>query len=243
MTYLNTKLKCLLLDDELPSLSYLKLLCEQISEIEVVKAFNDPRDFMLELPHLDFDVLITDIEMPHIKGLDLVQHLPQKAVIFTTAYDEYAADAFDLQVIDYVRKPLQLSRLKQALEKVTIWQTKAVTKEKTFIQANSDKGKYLLYFDRIAYITTSALDSRDKVVHLETGSEITLKNISFHVLEQELPSAAFCRINKKELIALSIVTSFSHEEINSSMLLENGQSRSFTLSDKYKTDFLQKISI
>ena len=239
---MNTKLKCLLLDDELPSLSYLKLLCEQIPEIEVVKAFNDPRDFLQEYQQLDFDVLITDIEMPHMKGLDLVQHLPQKAVIFTTAYDEYAADAFDLQVIDYVRKPLQLNRLKQALEKASLWQNKALKKQKTFIQVNSDKGKYLLYFDQIAYITTSALDSRDKVVHLRAGNEVTLKNISFHVLQEELPAAAFCQINKKELIALSIVTSFSHEEINIS-IAEGGQSQSFSLSDKYKTDFLQKISI
>ncbi|KGE16011.1 LytR/AlgR family response regulator transcription factor [Sphingobacterium deserti] len=240
---MNTKLKCLLLDDELPSLSYLKLLCEQIAEIEVVKAFNDPRDFMHEYQHIDFDVLITDIEMPHIKGLDLVQLLPHKAVIFTTAYDEYAADAFDLQVIDYVRKPLQLNRLKQALQKVSRWQTKEVTKEKTLIQVNSDKGKYLLYFDQIAYITTSTLDSRDKVVHLKTGNEVTLKNISFHALQEELPAPAFCRINKKELIALSIVASFSHEEINSSIINESGHSRSFTLSEKYKTDFLQKITI
>ncbi|TDS17420.1 LytR/AlgR family response regulator transcription factor [Sphingobacterium paludis] len=240
---MNTKLKCLLLDDELPSLSYLKLLCEQIPDIEVVKAFNDPRDFLQECQHIDFDVLITDIEMPHIKGLDLVQHLPQKAVIFTTAYDEYAADAFDLQVIDYVRKPLQLNRLKQALEKVSLWQTKTLETQKSFIQVNSDKGKYLLYFNQIAYITTSALDSRDKVVHLLSGNEVTLKNISFHTLQGALPATAFCQVNKKEIIALSIVTSFSHEEISSSLLAENGQLRSFSLRDKYKTEFLQKVSI
>jgi len=243
LTYLNTKLKCLLLDDELPSLSYLKLLCEQIAEIEVVKAFNDPREFMLEYQYLDFDVLITDIEMPHIKGLDLVKHLVHKAVIFTTAYDEYAADAFDLHVVDYVRKPLQLNRLKQALQKVSRSQTKQATKEKNFMQVNSDKGKYLLHFDQIAYISTSALDSRDKVVHLKTKNEVTLKNIPFHFLLDELPAAAFCRINKKELIALSIVSSFSHDEINSSIVAENGQHRSFTLSQKYKTNFLQKIAI
>jgi len=233
----------LLLDDELPSLSYLKLLCEQIPQVDVVKAYNDPRDFLAEYATIDFDVLITDIEMPYIKGVELVQYLQGKAVIFTTAYDEYAADAFDLQAIDYVRKPLQLERLKQAIAKAKLWQEKAGDKKPLFIQVNSDKGKYLLYFHQIAFITTSTLDSRDKVVLLSSGQEITLKNISFQTLEGALPKTEFCRINKKELIALSIVSSFSHDEISSRLLLENGHVRTFSLSDKFKTGFLQKIAV
>ncbi len=240
---MNTKLKCLLLDDELASLSYLKLLCEQIPQVEIVKAYNDPRDFLAEYASIDFDMLITDIEMPHIKGVELVQYLQGKSVIFTTAYDEYAADAFDLQAIDYVRKPLQLERLQQAIAKAKLWKEKAGDKRPLFIQVNSDKGKYLLYFNQIAFITTSTLDSRDKVVLLHSGQEITLKNIAFQNLEEALPKTAFCRINKKELIALSIVSSFSHDEISSTLQLDNGQPRTFGLSDKYKTNFLQKISV
>ncbi|WDF70044.1 response regulator transcription factor [Sphingobacterium oryzagri] len=240
---MNTKLKCLLLDDELPSLSYLKLLCEQLPGVEVVKAFNDPLDFMNEFARIDFDLLITDIEMPNMKGIELVEHIKEKAVIFTTAYGEYAADAFDLQVIDYVRKPLQLERLRQAIKKVQLWHNKALHRQKTFIQVNSDKGKYLLHFDQIRFITTSALDSRDKVVYLDNGSQITLKNISFQTLEEAWPSTDFCRINKKEIIAMQIVSAFSHDEISTTLLLENGQARTCSLSEKYKMDFLQKIAL
>lgn len=240
---MNTKLKCLLLDDELPSLSYLKLLCEQLPELEVVKAFNDPLDFMRAYPHIDFDLLISDIEMPDMKGIELVKHLKDKAVIFTTAYDEYAADAFDLQVIDYVRKPLQLERLRQAIQKVLVWQQNLLSQKKTYIQVNSDKGKYLLHFDQIMFITTSSLDSRDKVVRLQNGSEITLKNIAFPTLEEALPISDFCRINKKEIIAMKIVAAFSHDEISTILQLENGHTRTCSLSEKYKTDFLQKIAL
>lgn len=240
---MNTKLKCLLLDDELPSLSYLKLLCEQLPDVEVVKAFNDPLDFMEEFRQIEFDLLITDIEMPNIKGIELVKHIQNKAVIFTTAHNEYAADAFDLQVIDYVRKPLQIERLKQAIDKVKIWYQKTLNQKKAFIQVNSDKGKYILHFDKTMFITTSALDSRDKVIILDSGSEITLKNIAFQTLEEALPSSDFCRINKKEIIAMRIVSAFSHDEITTTLSLENGHARTCSLSEKYKMNFLQKIAL
>ena len=97
---MNTKLKCLLLDDELPGLSYLKLLCEQIPQLEVVRAFNDPEIFMKEFPGLEFDLCILDIEMPGTNGIQLAALLKNKPVIFTTAYKDYASDAFDLDAID-----------------------------------------------------------------------------------------------------------------------------------------------
>ena len=104
---MNTKLRCLLLDDELPGLTYLKMLCEQLPELEVVKAFNSPDIFLKEVPNLDFDLCILDIEMPAMNGLHVANLLQGKPVIFVTAYKEFAAEAFDLDAIDYVRKPVK----------------------------------------------------------------------------------------------------------------------------------------
>ena len=104
LTYLSTKLKCLLLDDELPGLTYLKMLCEQIIDIEVVKTFNDPVLLLNEQSFLDYDFCIMDIEMPSMNGLQVANLLNGKPVIFTTAYKEYAVEAFDLNAIDYVQK-------------------------------------------------------------------------------------------------------------------------------------------
>ncbi|QBQ42047.1 response regulator transcription factor [Sphingobacterium psychroaquaticum] len=242
---MNTKLKCLLLDDELPSLTYLKLLCEQIPALEVVKVYNAATKLLadLEAPEaLDFDLLITDIEMPEVNGLQLAERLQGKAVIFTTAYSDYAADAFDLHAIDYLRKPLKLDRLQQAIAKVKLQRPKkAAPAPKTFVPVNSDKGKLLLYFDQICYIRTADLDSRDKVVYLSDHNEVTLKNISFAQLIALLPTDAFCRVNKKEVIAMRLVSSFSHEEITSTLAGEQGN-KTFILGEKFKTDFLQKVA-
>ena len=114
---MNTKLRCLLLDDELPGLTYLKMLCEQLPELEVVRSFNSPKKLLEELPSLEFDLCILDIEMPEMNGLQVANLLGNKPVIFTTAYKEYAADAFDVNAIDYITKPVKKERLQQAITK------------------------------------------------------------------------------------------------------------------------------
>ncbi len=240
---MNTKLRCLLLDDELPSLKYLKLLCQQIPELEIVRVYNSPKELLNELKDLSFDLLIMDIEMPEINGIELAAQLKDKALIFTTAYSEYAADAFDLNAIDYVRKPLTLERLKKAIAKVRVYQASGTMPEKNFVQLNSDQGKFLLYFDQLAYIETSTTDSRDKQAFLFNGTSIVLKNISFDKLQELLPEDQFCRINKRELIALSIVQSFSYEEVKSNISSPDGSLKSFQLGEAFKNRLIELISL
>jgi len=239
---LNTKLRCLLLDDELPGLTYLKMLCEQIPELEVVKAFNQPALFLDELPELDFDLCILDIEMPQINGIQIANLLNGKPVIFTTAHKEYAAEAFDLDAVDFVRKPIQLERLRKAVQKATK-QVNDTKHSKKFVYLNTDKGKSLLFFDQISYIKTSGIDSRDKDVWLKDGARICLKNISFEKLEDLLPRNQFCRINKQEILAIDIVQFFSFDQITTSILTEQNKPVVFYLSEVYRNAFLEKVKI
>jgi DNA-binding LytR/AlgR family response regulator len=237
---LNTKIKCLLLDDELPGLTYLKMMCEQIPGVEVVKAFNDPLKFIAESKHLDFDLGIIDIEMPQLNGLEVAQLLPGKPVIFTTAYKEYAAEAFDLNAIDYIRKPIQKERLEKAIQKAAE-KIKSNKAGKQFIQLNTSKGKSLVFFEQLLFITTSPADKRDKIAHLENGGELLLKNVSFSWLLSVLPEKDFCQINKKEIIAVKIIAFFTHDEITTSVIKEGKPAR-FSLGEIYKTGFLKRTS-
>ena len=229
----------MLLDDELPGLTYLKMLCEQIPTLEVVKAFNDPEIFLSEIDSLEFDLCIMDIEMPKMNGLYVASQLNGKPVIFTTAYKEYAADAFDLNAIDYVQKPVQKERLEIAITKA-IQRIGKIRQKKEFISLNSDKGRILLYFDQLVYVTISEFDSRDKVAVLENGLRFTLKNISFEKLMQLLPSDSFCRVNKKDLIALKIVHHFTFDEITTSIELPSKKSLTLSLSEVYRNEFMTK---
>ncbi|RZS94859.1 LytR/AlgR family response regulator transcription factor [Cecembia calidifontis] len=241
---MNTKLKCLLLDDELPGLTYLKMLCEQLPELEVVKAFNDPEIFLKEVPNLEFDFCILDIEMPYMNGLQIANLLAGKPVIFATAYKEFAAEAFDLNAADYIRKPIKLERLRQGIEKVSqILGKSASVPERKFFQANTNKGKAVLFFEKIAYIRTSEVDSRDKVVTLVDGEEIVLKNVTFGKLLDSLPKKEFCRINKKEMLSLKAVQVFSFDEVITNLIDKNGKNLRLSLSENYRTEFIQKINI
>ncbi|WPO79757.1 response regulator transcription factor [Flavobacterium sp. KACC 22761] len=239
---MDTKLKCLLLDDELPGLTYLKMLCEQIPELEIVKTCNDPEKLLSDFADLDFDLLISDIEMPGIDGLHLAEMFQNKLVIFCTAYKEYAADAFNIDAVDYITKPVKLERLQKAISKAIERFEKPDAKKK-FMQLNTDKGKTLLYFNQIQYIKTALSDSRDKIVLLTDGSFLNLKNIKFDTLLKELPEADFCRVNKKEIVAVKAIKFFNHNEIVLHHLEENNKNATMILSETYRSDFLRKVKI
>jgi len=232
----------LLLDDELPGLSYLKLLCEQIPQLEVVRAFNDPEVFLKEFPGLEFDLCILDIEMPGTNGIQLAALLKNKPVIFTTAYKDYASDAFDLDAIDYVIKPVKPERLQQAVNKA-IQRIKLENKHNKHFRFNTDKGIALLDVNQLVYVRTSEIDSRDKTALLSNGTKLQLKNISFEKLISLLPSADFCRVNKKELIAIISVQYFSGDQITTNIYLQSEKPLVISLGETYRTGFVGKINV
>ena len=238
---MNHKLKCVLLDDELPGLTYLRMLCEQIPTIEIVRAFNNPLLFLEESKNLDFDLVILDIEMPGISGLDVAHLLDKKAIIFTTAYKDYAADAFDVDAIDYIRKPIQKERLEKAIEKA-LKQQKNISTSKNFININTNKGKAVLFFDQLQYITTAEIDKRDKQAFLSNGKQLVIKNTSFEQLLELLPEADFCRINKKEILAIKMVRYYASDEITTTIQNSQNNDLVFTLSETYRADFLAKLN-
>ncbi|WP_312789480.1 response regulator transcription factor [Sphingobacterium sp.] len=238
---IDRNLKCILLDDEIPSLRFLKMLCEQIPGLEVIKAFNDPNALLKEYKELSFDFCILDIEMPAFNGFDIALELKGYPIVFSTAYKQYASDAFDINAVDYMRKPISLQRLEQAIFKVE----QALNSQpeiSAFAQFNTNKGKAILYFDQISYIKIAEVDSRDKTVFLTDGSTLLLKNISFDKLLDMLPEQDFIRINKKEIIATKIVKFFSADAVTSNLLDEQDLPVLFNLGESYKKMFLEKFS-
>lgn len=239
---MNTKLRCLLLDDELPGLTYMRMLCEQIPGLEVVKAFNDPVKLIQASESLDFDLCILDIEMPGINGLEVARLLKGKPVIFITAYKEFAAEAFDLDAVDYVRKPIQKERLEKAVLKAANLIEKGKN-EKQSMQWNTNKGKARVAFDQLLLITSAQKEKRDKVAYLENNTVITLKNISFEQLLGLLPAENFCRISKKDIVALKAVRFFTHQEVTTNIIPENSDKELvITLGDNFRKEFLEKVS-
>lgn len=122
----NTVLSILIVDDEAPARSRLRELLADLSSelpVQVVGEADNGLAALAQLEAADVDVVLTDIRMPRMDGIELAEHLgglpTPPAVIFVTAYDNYAVQAFDLNAIDYLLKPVRAQRLLAALQKVT----------------------------------------------------------------------------------------------------------------------------
>ena len=167
-------IKCILLDDELPSLSYIQALCENFKDVEIVKSFNNPQKFLAQIDRLDFNTCILDIHMPGMNGLEVARILSDKAIIFSTAHKEYAADAFDLNAVDYIRKPYQADRLQTAFDKALKWLNSTKETGLEVIELNSNQGKTRIRIDQIAYIEVADHDRRDKYIYMKIPEGFTM---------------------------------------------------------------------
>ncbi|TYO94945.1 LytR/AlgR family response regulator transcription factor [Desulfallas thermosapovorans] len=116
------KLKALIVDDEYPARQELRFLLNSFNNIEIVGEAANAQEALALVKALDYQVIFLDISMPGMTGLELgaaIQELPKPPhVIFTTAYDEFALKAFEVNAVDYLLKPVEPGRLKKAIDKV-----------------------------------------------------------------------------------------------------------------------------
>jgi DNA-binding LytR/AlgR family response regulator len=179
--------------------------------------------------------------MQNTSGIEIAETLKGIPIIFTTAYKDYAADAFNLDAIDYVIKPIKPERLQHAVFKA-IKRINSENKRTNRIQFNTDKGIALIDIDQLIYVRTSEIDSRDKTALLSDGTRIQLKNISFGKLISLFPIESFCRVNKKEMISLNTVQYFSNDQIITNIYFQSDKPLILTLGEPYRIGFISKIN-
>ena len=115
------KLTAIVVDDEPLARRGLRLRLENIEEVEIIAEASNGREARERILELRPDVAFVDIQMPGVNGLELVQQLPREQlpqIVFVTAYDQYAVEAFEINAVDYVLKPIEEERLALALERV-----------------------------------------------------------------------------------------------------------------------------
>ncbi|NTW05133.1 MAG: response regulator transcription factor [Peptococcaceae bacterium] len=135
------KLKALIVDDEYPARQELRFALSNFGSIEVVGEATNAQEALTLINALDYQILFLDISMPGMTGLELgaiIQEMPkQPYIIFITAYDEYAVQAFDVNAVDYLLKPFEPIRLKKAIDKV-IKMTQEAPAPESSLQENLD---------------------------------------------------------------------------------------------------------
>ncbi len=230
-------IKCVLLDDELPMLGYLQALCRELEGIEVIKSYNNPLKFLDDVDKLDFNTCVLDINMPGINGLELANRLEGKAIIFSTAYKEYAAEAFDLDAVDYLRKPYQLERLEKAFGKVQAWLSNKNQVNAIYVELNTNLGKSRMNTNDIAYIAVAENDRRDKEIWFKDGQSFLAKNITFDDMLERFPEGQFCKINRKTVIALHAVSYYTTQWVSCEIASSKNPIQ-FKLSEQYREHFM-----
>lgn len=113
-------LKAMLIDDEVLALSLLEAMLKEVGEVEVLGTFTDPIEGLQQVKLLEPDVLFLDIEMAQLTGLKLAEsvNIHNTDIVFVTAYDHYALEAFSVQALDYILKPIDNVRLQRAVERL-----------------------------------------------------------------------------------------------------------------------------
>ena len=213
-------LRAYIVDDEPLALKRLRRMLKETGRVEVVGAATDPAEGLKFLLAEAVDVLFLDIRMPGLSGFELLARLPvQPLVIFTTAYDEYALKAFEVNSIDYLLKPVEVRKLERALEKLELIRDRGGSFEmraqlQTLLaglasgfsssprQAEricSRKGERIQFIelDQITHFF-----SQDRLTYAATESRNYVVDQTLTELEQKLSTKGFVRIHRATLLNL-----------------------------------------
>lgn len=204
------KIRCIIIDDEPLAITALKNLLKKLDYIEIVNTYNDSIEAFQQLQFNSVDLIFLDIEMPEISGIQLYKSLnnpPQ--VIFTTAYRDYAIDAFDLNATDYLLKPVSFERLLKALNKVTISVRNNIPDKKTnspdeYIYFKADGKQEKIRFDDILYI-----ECLKDYVHVITKDKKVITRLTMKKAEELLPPNLFIRIHRSYIVSTDKITGYS----------------------------------
>lgn len=228
-------IKCLIVDDEPLAREAIRVYIEKLPELEIVTECENALQAMSFLRRKHIDLIFLDIEMPEISGIEFLQMLKAvPGVIFTTAYRNYAVEAFDLDVIDYLLKPISFDRFVAAINKYfertnKPVHTKAELKEDTvkYLNVKADRKTYKIDINTILYI-----ESLKDYVKIVCENKTLLTHDSLSNLEEYLAESGFIRIHRSYLLAINKINSFDAE----SVFLKN---KELPISRTYKKSVLK----
>jgi DNA-binding LytR/AlgR family response regulator len=214
------KIRCLLVDDEPPALAVLRSHIAAVPMLEVVAQCHNAIAAFEALQKHPVDLMFLDVKMPQLSGTDFLRSLrnPPK-VILTTAHREYALDGYDLDIVDYLLKPISLDRFLRAIQKVyrlesnglvTMPAPRETTPPETdrFLYFRADRKMVKVMVDEILYV-----ESLKDYVRIVTAARQVVAKQTITSLEEMLPEDAFLRIHRSFIVARTKIDSFSPNHV------------------------------
>ncbi len=231
---------CIIVDDNPMARAALRQLTEHIDTLEVVAEFENATSAYNFLQKQSIDALFLDIEMPDMTGLELLQNLAERPpVVLCTSKREYAAEAFELNVVDYLVKPVSLPRFIAAVEKLkthahedteAVKETPSKEVNHIFIRANNA----LIRLDLVDIFYIQALG--DYVTFVTTTKKYTA-HLTMQNIEKALPSPQFLRVHRSYIVNTHRIDAIEE----GSMLIINKQV--VPLGEQYKSGLMKKLNL
>lgn len=220
-------IKAIAIDDEPLALTIIEHLCARNEEIVLEKTFTSQQDALQYLDKFPIDLLFLDIQMPEKEGVSFYKSLETKPlVIFTTAFDHYAVEGFNVNAIDYLLKPIAYERFELAIEKVKkVKQLNHQNDENAFILIRADYKLNKIFLKDILFI--EGLDDYIQI-HIEGKAKIVARMSMKNIME-ELPSNEFIRIHRSFIVPIRKISSVQTKQI----FIDD---KEFPIGDTYKTN-------
>ena len=239
-------IRCIAVDDESLALAVVENHIKKVSDLELLQTFDNAIAAFEFLQQHKVDLVFLDVEMPNLTGIDFLKTLenPPKAII-TSAKKDYAADGFELNVVDYIIKPVTFERFLKAINKFKKYHDTEVSgkektlkpnaadkseKQKPFIYVNENKKMVKIMLSDILYI-----ESIKDYVKIYTKEKTVMTKQQLSYFEENFPKDQFLRVHRSFLIALNKVEAF-----NASLIEIN--KKELPIGRSYKTEVLEILN-
>ncbi len=233
-------LRCLIVDDESLALGILERYVKPLNELELIGICKNALEANSILQNEKVDLLFLDIEMPNMSGLSLLNTLKDNKpkVIITTAFREHAITAFDLDVVDYMVKPISYERFVKGVNKVLrlhnleelAGQAEKLEQEDPYIYLKADKKMVQIFLKDILYI-----EGLSNYVKIFTSGKTIVSYQKISYLEDALPTQSFVRTHRSYIVAVDKIRSYTSHS------LEVG-TKVIPLGGNYKEEVLARLN-
>ena len=230
-------MKCLIVDDNTMARMALKQLVSQLPELELVRESSNASEALSALNSIQIDLLLLDIEMPEMSGLELTRKMGNKRplIIFTTSKSDYAVEAFELNVVDYLVKPIALPRFRQAVEKAS--EALESNKEEVKVEEQGfvfvkDNG----VLKRISIDDILFLEAMGDYVKVHTAQKFHVVHATLKSIEEKLPLSKFIRVHRSYIVAINKIDYIQEGTISI------GKS-SIPVADTHKSNLSKRLNL
>jgi len=230
-------INCVIVDDEQHAIDILVHYVNQTPHLNLVASFTNPIEALQLFTKEKIDLVFLDIQMPELSGMDFIKAIHGKSkVILTTAYSEFAIEGYELDVVDYLLKPVRFPRFLAAVQKVMQQlnlndQAENADDDYIFVKTES-KGKLL----KINLADIDFIESMKNYVAIYRAGQKTLVYTSMKELEERLPRKNFIRVHKSFIIPISRITG-----IEGNLLRLKNVTAEILIGENYKAELMEII--